>query len=178
MGARRVSAASLLALLCVTTPAALGQHVSVWGGGGVGTFLAGSPTDVEGEKFGALAVAIAGDRLRLRYVRGSFEREKGVPSGVGDADVDSSGGDVVFTRALTRLPFDLGVGASLFKEARPADGRAGRAFDRRWGATASASREFPVRRPIVAWTELDLELVRFHSQQAIALFGAGLGLRF
>ena len=177
MGVRRVSAASLIALLCAA-PAALGQHVSVWGGGGVGSFLAGSATDLEGEKFGALAVSIAGDRLHLRYIRGSFEREKGVRSGVGDADVDSSGGEVVFTRALTRLPFDLGVGASRFKEARPAEGRAGRAFDRRWGATASASREFPVLRPIVAWSELDFELVRFHSRQAIALFGAGLGLRF
>lgn len=92
-------------------PFLFAEHVSLSGGGGVGSFLAGASVDVEGHKFGALSFSLDGDRLRLRYLRGSFEREKGVARGVGDADVDYSGVDVVFTRRMTGLPVDVSIGS-------------------------------------------------------------------
>jgi hypothetical protein len=170
----------VLLILLRAAPPLLAEHVSLWGGAGAGSFLAGAARDVEGQKFGALAVGLAGDRLRLRYLRGSFEREKNVPFGVGDADVDYAGADVVFTRRLTGLPVDLSVGGDLFKEARLRPGVEGshRVFDRRWGPHVSLLREFPVWKPIRVWTELDVDSVRFRTRQVIALLDAGVGLAF
>jgi hypothetical protein len=179
--ARRPSVALPPFLLLWAAAPLLAQHVSLWGGGGAGSFLAGGASDVEGHKFGALAVGFAGDRLRLRYLRGSFEREKNVSPGVGDADVDYAGADVVFTHRLTGLPVDLSVGESRFKEARlqPGDeSGAHRIFDRRWGPHVSLLRDFPVWKPIRVWTELDVDYAPFRTRQVIALLDAGVGLHF
>ena len=172
-------AVAILSLLSEPSPL-LAEHASIWGGGGVGSFLAGASSDVEGQKFGVLSISLDRDRLHLRYLRGSFEREKGVAPGVGDADVDYSGADLVFTRRMTRLPVDVSIGADLFKEARltPAAETGGRVFDRRWGPHVSFARTFPIWKPIVAWTELDVNSVRFGRQQIFALFDTGIGLRF
>jgi hypothetical protein len=180
MRARRPSVAFLTLLLLSAAPLLLAEHVSLWGGGGAGSFLAGASSDVEGHKFGALAVGLAGDRLRFRYLRGSFEREKRVAFGVGDADVDYAGVDVVFTRRLTGLPVDLSVGGDLFKEARLRPGVEGahRVFDRRWGPHVSLLREFPVWKPIRVWTELDVDYARFRPRQVIAFLDAGVGFSF
>jgi hypothetical protein len=157
------------------------QHVSVWGGGGAGSFLSGGPGDVEGQKFGALAISLAEDRLRLRYIRGSFEREKGLPPNIGDADVDYWGGDVVLTRRLTRFPVELAVGVDRFKEAAPArleEARSGRVFVRRWGPHLSAARDFPVWKPLQVWTEVDFNCAPYRPRQVVAFLDAGIGLRF
>ncbi|HEV8611087.1 MAG TPA: hypothetical protein VGS98_13610 [Thermoanaerobaculia bacterium] len=180
MRARRPAVAFLSFLLLPAVPPALGEHVSLWVGGGAGSFLAGAASDVEGHKFGVLAVGIAGDRLRLRYLRGSFEREKDVSPGVGDADVDYEGADVVFTRRLTGLPVDLSIGGNRFKEARLRPGSEGarRVFDRRWGPHLSFLRDFPLWKPIRVWTELDVDSARFRSRQIFAFFDAGVGFHF
>jgi hypothetical protein len=180
MRTRLPSVAFPALLLLLSSAPLLAEHVSLWGGGGAGSFLAGAAKDVEGQKFGALAVSLRGDRLRLRYLRGSFEREKGVATGVGDADVDYAGADVVFTRRLTGLPVDLGVGGDLFKEARLQPGVEGarRVFDRRWGPHISVLREFPVWKPIRVFTEFDVDSVRFRSRQVFAVLDTGVGLAF
>jgi hypothetical protein len=172
--------AVLILSLFSEAPSLLAEHVSIWGGGGLGSFLAGASSDVEGHKFGALSISFDRDRFHLRYLRGSFEREKGVAPGVGDADVDYSGVDLVFTRKMTRLPVDVSVGADLFKEARlaPAGETGGRVFDRRWGPHFSVARTFPIWKRIVAWTELDVNSVRFRARQVLMLFDTGIGLHF
>jgi hypothetical protein len=171
----------LLLALLTGDRSASAQHVSVWGGGGAGSFLSGGSRDAEGQKFGALAISFAEDRLRLRYIRGSFEREKGLPPNIGDADVDYWGGDVVLTRRLTQLPVDLAVGVDRFKEAAPArleEERSGRVFARRWGPHLSAARDFLVWKPLRAWTELDFHYAPYRPRQVVAFLDAGIGLRF
>jgi hypothetical protein len=171
----------LLLALLTGGRSASAQQFSVWGGGGAGSFLSGGPRDVEGQQFGALAISFAGDRLRLRYIRGSFEREKGLPPNIGDADVDYWGGDVVLTRRLTRLPVDLAVGVGHFKEAAPArlEGESsGRVLVGRWGPRLSAARDFPVWKPLLVWTELDVNYALYRPRQVVAFLDAGIGLRF
>ncbi len=171
---------ALLALLLATAlcPCAFSETISLWGGGGAGTLLARADRDVEGHKFGALALTLAGDRLRIRFLQGSLEREKGLAAGVGDADVDYLGLDGVLTRMLTSLPADVALGLARFKEASPPRaaeiGR--RSFEYRWGPHVSLLRSFPLWKHLAAWTELDVHYAPYRSRQVVALLDAGIGL--
>ena len=173
-----VRRSALLALLLGTalSPRALSETISLWGGGGVGSLAASAARDVEGHKFGALAVSVAGDRLRIRYVQGSLEREKGLPPRVGDDDVDYLGVDGVVTRRLTSLPVDVAVGFARFEEASPPRTETGhRTFEHRWGPHASLLRAFPLWKHVVVWTELDVHYAPYHPGQVVALLDAGIG---
>jgi hypothetical protein len=170
---------ALLALLLATalSPRAFSETISLWGGGGAGSLLAGAARDVEGHKFGALAVSLAGDRLRIRYVQGSLEREKGLPPRVGDDDVDYLGLDGVVTRRLTSLPVDVAIGVARFEEASPPRTETGRrTFEHRWGPHASLLRAFPLWKHVAVWTELDVHYAPYRSRQVVALLDAGIGL--
>ncbi len=169
---------ALLAVLLATalSPRALCETISLWGGGGAGSLAASSARDVEGHKFGALAVSLAGDRLRIRYVRGTLEREKGLPPRVGDDDVDYFGLDAVVTRRLTSLPVDVAIGFARFEEASPPRTEAGhRTFEHRWGPHASLLRAFPLWKHAAVWTEIDVHYAPYHPGQVIGLLDAGIG---
>jgi len=113
------------------------QQVSVWVGGGIGSFLTGGARDPNGHKFAAGTVSFSSDRFRVRYVQGSLERSKGIPSSTGDNDMDYFGFDTVVTRKATGWPVDVAAGFSRFEEAYhdgyPDQDRGGSVFVHRWG---------------------------------------------
>ncbi|HEY3171653.1 MAG TPA: hypothetical protein VGK86_03660 [Thermoanaerobaculia bacterium] len=169
---------AFLALLLATAlcPRALSETISLWGGGGAGSLTARAARDVEGHKFGALAVSLSGDRLRIRYVQGSLEREKELPPRVGDDDVDYLGLDGVLTQKLTSLPVDVAIGFARFEEASPPRTETGhRTFEHRWGPHASFLRAFPLWKHVAVWTELDVHYAPYRARQIIAVLDAGIG---
>ena len=172
----RRSASLALLLATALCPRALSETVSLWGGGGVGSLFASADRDVEGHKFGALAVTFAGDRIRIRYLQGSLEREKNLPRRVGDDDLDYLGLDGVLTRRLTSLPADVAIGFVRFEEASPPRTETGhRTFDHRWGPHVSLLRGFPIWKHFSVWTELDVHYAHYRPRQVVAFLDAGLG---
>jgi hypothetical protein len=177
---RRLSRLFAPALAAVLLPAAVAaQHVSYWGGQGGGFFLAGGSggRDPDSHSLGVFAVSLFGDRLRLRYMRGSLERDEGYQLAFGDNDVDYHAGDVVITRRLTRLPFDVAVGLARFEEGyvRP-DGS--RTFVHHWGPHVSVLRAVPIWKALVAWGECDVHEMPYTPRQVAVFLDVGLGLQF
>jgi hypothetical protein len=167
--------------LCLAAPTALAQqHVSLWGGAGLGAFLRGG-SKVNYHKFGALAVSFPGDLLQIRGLIGSFERTKDLPSDTRDNDLDYFGFDLAATRRLTGLPFDLAAGICRFEETYhegyPHRDRGGRVFVHRWGPHLSVLREFPVSRFLLVWGELDAHYAPYRARQIVAFLDIGLGIR-
>ncbi len=160
------------------------QHVSLWGGGGVGFFLHGGPgiRDANGHKFGAVAVSLARDQFRLRYIGGSLERTKGIPADTGDNDLDYFGFDGVVTRKATGLPVDLAVGVARYEEAYhqgyPGRDLGGSVFVHRWGPHLSAMRSVTLGRFFQLWGEVDLHYAPYQPKQYFFFLDAGVGLRF
>ncbi|MFC4312583.1 hypothetical protein ACFPN2_26100 [Steroidobacter flavus] len=159
------------------------DRVSVWGGGGVGTMLTGEgAVYVNGHKMGALSVALPGNKFRVRYLKGSFERTQGIDSNTGDNDLDYEGFDFVVTRAATDFPVDLAIGASRYEEAYhlgyPDQDLGGSEFVHRWGPHVSALRSWPLGRFAEAWAEMDLHFAPYQPQQTFLLVDVGLGVRF
>ncbi len=113
------------------------QHVSGWFGGGIGSFFTGSAHDPNGHKFTAGSVSFPRDHFRVRYIQGSLERSKDLPSDTGDNDMDYFGFDAVVSRKATGWPVDIAAGVSRFEEAYhdgyPDQDRGGSVFVHRWG---------------------------------------------
>ena len=171
-----LTAATALALCASPTRA---QHVSYWVGQGGGFFLSGGSggRDPDSHSLGAFAVSLFGDRFRLRYMRGSLERDEGFQQAFGDNDVDYHAADCVVTRRLTRLPFDLAVGMARYEEGyvRP-DGS--RTFVHHWGPHLSLLRAFPIWKALVAWGECDVHELPYTPRQVAVFLDVGLGLHF
>src|SRR5262245_28747964 len=109
-----------LRLACALTTligaAAHAEHVSLWGGGGVGTVLTGEDSPyVNGHKMFTLSAALPGDKVRLRLLIGSLERTQGIETGTGDNDLDYRGVDAVLTRSAFDLPFAVAIGAARYE---------------------------------------------------------------
>lgn len=159
------------------------ETVSVWGGGGVGTMLAGEgAVYVNGHKTAIVAVTLPGQKLRLRALKGSFERTQGIDSNTGDNDLDYEAYDLVVTRAATDLPVDLAIGAARYEEAYhvgyPDQDLGGSEFVHRWGPHLSAMRSWPLNRFFSVWAETDLHFAPYQPKQAVWFVDVGLGVRF
>jgi hypothetical protein len=169
----------LLVFAVVPVPA---QHVSVWTGGGIGSFLTGGAHQPDGHKFSAGALSLFSDRFRLRYVQGSLERSRELPSNTGDNDMDYFGFDAVLTRKATGLPVDLAAGVSRFEEAYhegyPDRDLGGSVFIHRWGPHLSALRSLSFWRFLEIWAESDLHYVPYRPRQLVILVNAGIGAHF
>jgi hypothetical protein len=171
----------LLILVSTAVPASA-QHVSVWTGGGIGSFLAGGAHEPNGHKFGGGALSLFSDRLRLRYIQGSLERSRDLPSAIGDDDMDYFGFDAVVTRKATGLPVDLAAGVSRFEEAYhegyPDRDLGGHVFVHRWGPHVSALRSLSFWRFFEVWAESDLHYIPYQPRQLVVLVNAGIGVHF
>jgi hypothetical protein len=180
----------MLALL-LTLPAVSGvawsedayQHVSLWGGGGIGSVLTGEDAPyVNGHKMTVLSASWPGDRVRARLLKGSLERTRGIDSGTADNDLDYSGLDVVLTRSATDLPIDFAFGVARYEEAYhrgyPDRDLGGSEFVHRWGPHLSALRFWPLARHLDVWAEADLHYAPYRPRQTVLLVDIGLGVRF
>jgi hypothetical protein len=159
------------------------QHVSLWGGGGVGSLLTGEgATYVNGHKMAMLAAALPGDAVQVRLLKGSFERTRGIESGTRDNDLDYQGLDVVLTRSATNLPVAIGLGAARYEEAYhhgyPDRDLGGSEFVHRWGPHVSALRSWPLGKHFDLWAEADLHHAQYRSAQTVLFVDIGLGVRF
>lgn len=181
--AARFAAAATFAVL-VSTGRAAAQHVEGRLGGGLGFFLSGGPGigDSNGHKFGSVSVSVPGDDVRVRWIQGSLERTKDLPSDTQDNDLDYFGFDVVATRKWTGLPVDLAIGVARFEEAYhegyPDRDLGGRVFVHRWGPHVSAMRSFPIVWHLDAFLELDVHLAPYRPRQYPMFLETGLSLRF
>ena len=114
---------------------------------------------VNGHKMAMLSVALPGDNVRLRLLKGSLERTRGIDTGTGDNDLDYEGIDVLLTRSATDLPVALAFGAARYEEAYhlgyPDEDRGGSEFVHRWGPHVSALRSWHVSRFFDVWAEAD-----------------------
>lgn len=180
-------ARSIAPLVFVITMGMSGEthadRVSLWGGGGVGTMLTGEGAVYgNGHKMGALSVALPGEKFRVRWLKGSFERTQGIDSNTGDNDLDYEGFDFVVTRAATDFPVDLAIGAARYEEAYhlgyPDRDLGGSEFVHRWGAHMSALRSWPLSRFVEAWAETDLHYAPYQPKQTVLFVDVGLGVRF
>jgi hypothetical protein len=173
----------LLLALPITGVAQEADRVSLWGGGGIGTLLTGEGSvHVNGHKMVALSVALPGDNLRVRVLKGSFERTRGIQSGTGDNDLDYQGIDVVLTRSATDLPVAVAVGFARYEEAYhlgyPDRDLGGSEFVHRWGPHVSALRSWQLGRYFDVWTEADLHYAPYRPGQTVLFLDVGLGVRF
>jgi len=169
--------AALLLALLVPQRASAAQHVEVWYDYGLGYFLSGGEgtRHPNSERAGGLAVSLAGDRFRLRYLHGSLERS-GLPTH-GDNDADYRGGDFVLTRRLTGLPVDLGAGMLYHEQAFVFPG--GQRFVHHWGPDLVVFREHNLwRNHLVARAEMDLIYAPYSRRETFAVADVGLGLAF
>jgi hypothetical protein len=175
-----LEAVLLAAALLLPCPAAHAQHVSLWAGGGLGTFLTGGAGDPNGHRIILATLSLPGDRLGLRVLKGTLERSRGIPVGVGDDDFDYKGLDVLLGRALSRLPVDLAVGAARYEEAwhlgYPHRDLGGRMFVHRWGAHLGALRSLRVARFGEVWAEADLHYAPYRPRQLVLFLDVGIGL--
>lgn len=172
-----------MSALFVATTAKAADHVSLWGGGGVGAMLTGAGSVyVNGHKTAVLSVALPGDDFRIRYLRGSFERTEGIDSNTGDNDLDYEGFDFVVTRAATEWPVDLAIGVARYEEAYhlgyPDQDLGGSEFVHRWGPHASAFRSWSLGRFVETWAEADLHLAPYQPRQTVLFLDVGIGVRF
>jgi hypothetical protein len=176
--AARITLAGFLLCFCA---AAHGQHVSLWGGAGLGSFLAGGSGDPNWHRLLIVDIALPGDEFELRALKGTFERSRDIPRDVGDDDLDYKGLDAVLTRRLTGLPVDLAVGAVRYEEeyhlGYPNYDLGGREFVHRWGPHLSALRWWPATRFGQLWVEADLHYGPYQPRQLVLFLDAGLGLR-
>jgi hypothetical protein len=174
---------SMLSSCLLLSTAASAEHVSGWVGGGVGAMLTGEDAPfVNGHKMGMFAVTLPGDRIRLRLLKGSFERTQGIEPGTGDNDLDYEGVDVVVTRTATELPVDLAFGVAKYEEAYhvgyPDEDLGGSEFVHRWGPHAGVLRSWPLGRFFEVWAESDLHFVPYESKQTVLFLNVGFGARF
>lgn len=174
---------TLLLLMLPICHAARADHVSLWGGGGVGTMLAGAgAVYVNGHKAVILSVAMPGDNVRVRLLKGSLERTQGIDTKTGDNDLDYEGLDIVLTRAATDLPVALAFGAARYEEAYhlgyPDRDLGGSEFVHRWGPHISALRSWQISRHFDAWAETDLHYAPYQPRQVILFVDIGIGVRF
>jgi hypothetical protein len=176
--AARLTVAVFLLCFCA---AAHGQHVSVWGGGGLGSFLTGGSGDPNAHRLVIVDIALPGDDLEFRALKGTLERSRDIPADVGDDDLDYRGLDAVLTRRLTGLPVDLAVGAVRYEESYhlgyPDHDLGGREFVHRWGPHLSALRWWPVMRFGQLWAEVDLHYAPYRPRQVMLFLDVGIGLR-
>jgi hypothetical protein len=158
------------------------QHASLWGGGGIGSFLAGGAHEPNGHKFLAGSVSLFSDRFRLRYIQGSLERSKDLPSNTGDNDMDYFGFDFALTRNFTGWPVDLAAGVARFEEAYhegyPDQDFGGSVFVHRWGPHVSVWRSFNIWRFFEVWCESDFHYIPYQPRQFVVLLDAGIGAHF
>jgi hypothetical protein len=167
-------------LVCVS---ACAEHVSVWGGGGVGAMLTGEGSRyVNGHKMAVVTVMMPNDNFRLRVLKGSFERTRGIDTGTGDNDLDYEGFDVVVTQHATGLPIALALGAARYEEAYhlgyPDRDLGGSEFVHRWGPHASALRSWQFGRFLETWAEADLHYAPYRPGQMVLFVDIGIGVRF
>ena len=174
----RLVLAGLLICCCAD---AHGQHVSVWGGAGLGSFITGGSANPNAHRLFLVDIALPGDALELRALKGTLERSRDIPRDVGDDDLDYKGLDAVLTRRLTGLPVDLAVGAVRYEEefhrGYPNYDLGGREFVHRWGPHVSALRWWPAARYGQLWAEADLHYGPYRSRQLMLFLEVGLGLR-
>ena len=162
--------------------AAYAQHVSLWGGGGLGTFLTGGSgaDDPNANRITILAISVPGDDFELRALKGTLERPRGIPTNVGDDDFDYEGFDAVVTRRATGLPVDLAAGAVRYEEAYhlgyPYEDLGGRILVHRWGPHLSALRSLRVLRYGELWAETDLHYAPYRPRQLVLFLNVGIGL--
>jgi len=168
--------AGLLLALLLPQRTSAAQHVQLWYSYGLGSYVSGGEgtSHPNSNRIGGLSVSFAGDRLRLRYLHGSFERS-GLPTH-GDNDADYRGGDIVFTRRLTGLPVDLGAGFLYHEQAFVLPG--GQRFVHRWGPALAVFRERELIRHLVGRAEVNLIYVPYERRQTFAVADLGLGLTF
>jgi hypothetical protein len=172
----------VLLTLTISSPARA-EHVSLWGGGGVGSMLTGEGAMyVNGHKLAMLSVALPGDNVRLRLLKGSLERTRGIDTDTGDNDLDYEGIDVLLTRSATDLPVALAFGAARYEEAYhlgyPDEDRGGSEFVHRWGPHVSALRSWHVSRFFDVWAEADLHYAPYQPAQTVLFVDVGFGVRF
>jgi hypothetical protein len=176
--AARVAVAVLLIAFSTGVRA---QHVSVWGGAGVGSFLTGGPGAPNWHRLFAVDIALPGDALELRGLKGTLERSRDIPTNVGDDDLDYEGVDVVVTHHLTGLPFDVAAGAVRYEETYhlgyPNYDFGGRGYVHRWGPHLSALRWWPATRFGQLWAEADVHYAPYRPRQVVVFLDVGLGLR-
>lgn len=170
-----------LSLLLSTVVGA--EHVAGWVGGGVGAMLTGEDAPyVNGHKMGMFSVTLPGDKIRLRLLKGSFERTQGIEPGTGDNDLDYEGFDVIVTRTATELPVALAFGVAKYEEAYhvgyPDQDLGGSEFVHRWGPHVGVLRSWPLGRFFEVWAETDLHFVPYESKQTVLFLNVGLGVRF
>lgn len=168
-----------LLLISAARPAR-SQHVSFWTGQGGAFFLAGGsgPRDPDSHSLGVGALSLFGDRFRLRYFRGSLERDERTGTGNLDNDVDYHGFDGVVTRKVTHLPFDVAVGFSRFEEGYVQPGATGLTFVHHWGPHISILRDMRIWRFFSGWAEFDVHYLPYQPRQVMAAIDVGLGVGF
>jgi len=137
---------------------------------------------VNGHKMMALSASLAGDRVRVRLLKGSMERTQGIDSNTGDNDLDYDGLDVVLTRSETNWPVDVGLGVARYEEAYhlgyPDQDLGGSEFVHRWGPHLSALRSWPLARHFDVWAEADLHYAPYQPAQTVLFLDIGLGWGF
>jgi hypothetical protein len=159
------------------------EYASFWLGGGVGTMLTGEgAVYANGHKMGMLSVTMPKDKIKLRLMKGSFERTQGIEEGTGDNDIDYEGFDVVVTPVATNLPVSLAFGLARYEEAYhvgyPDRDLGGSEFVHRWGPHVSALHSWPLGRFFEVWAETDLHYIPYESKQTLLLLNIGAGARF
>jgi hypothetical protein len=157
------------------------QHLSVWGGAGLGSFLTGGSGDPNWSRLGIAAVSLPGDLFEVRVLKGTFERSRDIPRDVGDDDLDYKGLDAVVTRRATGLPIDLAIGAVRYEETYhigyPRYDLGGQEYIHRWGPHLSALRWWPATRFGQLWAEADLHHAPYQPRQWVLFLDVGIGLR-
>jgi hypothetical protein len=181
-GWRALSGLLLPGLMLVATQARA-EHISLWGGGGIGSVLTGDAAPfVNGHKMGMLSFSLPGDRFRIRLTKGSMERTQGIEKGTGDNDIDYQGADFVFTRTATEWPLAFAVGAARYEEAYhlgdPSQDLGGSEFIHKWGPHVSAMRSWKWGSYFEGWAELDLHYAPYDSPQTILFLDVGVGMHF
>jgi len=172
----------LAAALLLCCAAAHGQHVSVWAGGGLGTFLSGGSGagDANASRIVTVTITLPGDDFALRAFKGTLERPRGTPTNVGDDDFDYRGFDAVITAKATGLPADAALGVARYEEAYhqgyPDQDLGGRILVHRWGPHLSALRSWRVVRYGELWAESDLHYAPYRPRQLVLFLNVGIGL--
>ena len=178
-GARTMLLAAVLLSPCA---AAHAQHISGWWGVGLGSFVFGGSGvgDPNWSRLGAVAISAPGDRFGLRWLKGSLERPRGIPPGVGDDDCDYYGFDALVTGKATGLPVDLAVGVTHYEEAYhlgyPGFDLGGKEYVHRWGPHVAALRWWPAGRFGQLWAEADLHYAPYQPRQLVLFLDVGIGL--
>ncbi len=174
----RCPALPLVVLLAApAAPVLAQQRFSLWYGYGIGAFLQGGNGEgVNSNQIGGASVSLAADRIRLRYLHGSFERPKRYLPTHGDNDADYRGGDVVVTSRLTHWPLEIGIGYDRHEQAFLQPG--GQGFVHVWGPHLALFRDQEIVRHLVLHGELDILHAPYHPAETFAVADLGLALTF